>query len=63
MLTHYDRKAAEACKFYNMLAYRYLNDKPKIPAIKECTEKYPDYKQVFRLTKKELKLQGMCLIR
>lgn len=61
MLTHYDGKAAEACKFYNMLAYRYLNDKPKIPTIEECIEKYPDYKQVFRLTKKELKPSGYVL--
>ena len=58
MLTHYDRKASDACQFYNLLVYEYLNDKPKIPTIKEYIEKYPDYKQVFRLSKKELKPSG-----
>jgi len=61
MLTHYDQKAVDACKFYNMLAYRYLNDKLKIPTIEECIEKYPDYKQVFRLTIKNLKPSGYVI--
>ena len=58
MLTHYDRKASYACQFYNLLVYQYLNDKPKIPTIKECIGKYPDYMQVFRLSKENLKPSG-----
>lgn len=58
MLTHYDQKAADACRFYNLLAYDYLNDKPKMPAINEHIEEYPDYRQVFRLSKDELKPTG-----
>jgi len=58
VLTHYDKKATDACQFYSLLVYQYLNDKPKIPAIREHIEKYPEYKQVFQLSKDELKPSG-----
>lgn len=46
VLTHYDQKATDACQFYNLLVYQYLNDKHKVPVIREYIERYPDYKQV-----------------
>lgn len=58
MLTHYDKKATDANQFYNLLVYNYLNDKPKVPAIKKHIEKYPEYEQVFKLLKEELKPTG-----
>ncbi|MBZ4647554.1 MAG: ADP-ribosylglycohydrolase [Clostridia bacterium] len=58
LLTHYDKKATDACQFYNLLVYQYLNGKPKIPAIREHIEKYPEYKQVFQLSKDQLKPTG-----
>jgi len=58
LLTHYDKKATDACQFYNLIVYDYLNDKPKIPVIKEHIEKYPEYKQVFLLNKEVLKPTG-----
>jgi len=58
VLTHYDQKATDACQFYNLLVYDYLNDKPKVPAIREHIEKYPEYKQVFQVSKEELKPTG-----
>ncbi|HHW31103.1 MAG TPA: ADP-ribosyl-[dinitrogen reductase] hydrolase [Clostridiaceae bacterium] len=59
LLTHYDQKATDACQFYNLLAYHYLNyEKSKIAAIIEYIEQYPEYKQVFHLSKKELMPTG-----
>jgi ADP-ribosyl-[dinitrogen reductase] hydrolase len=58
VLTHYDQKATDACQFYNLLVYQYLHDNPKIPPIREYIEKYPEYKQVFQLSKDELKPSG-----
>lgn len=58
MLTHYDRRATDACQLYNLLAYDYLNEKLKEPTIKKHIEKYPDYKLVFSLSKDELKPSG-----
>ena len=58
VLTHYDQKATDACQFYNLLVYQYLNGKPKVPCIREYVEKYPEYKQVFQLSKEELKPTG-----
>jgi ADP-ribosyl-[dinitrogen reductase] hydrolase len=58
VLTHYDQKATDACQFYNLIVYQYLNGKPKVPCIREYIEKYPEYKQVFRLSKEELKPTG-----
>lgn len=58
MLTHYDKKATDACCFYNLLAYNYLNGKSIDETIKEHLEKYPEYKQVFRLSKDELRPTG-----
>jgi ADP-ribosyl-[dinitrogen reductase] hydrolase len=57
-LTHYDQKATDACRFYNLLVYRYLNGKPKVPCIREYIEKYPEYKQIFQLSKDQLKPTG-----
>jgi len=58
MLTHYDQKSTEACQFYNLLVYQYLNGKPKVPCIREYIEKYPEYKLVFQLSKEELEPTG-----
>jgi len=58
LLTHYDNKATDACQFYNLLVYHYLDDKSKISTIKEHIGKYPEYKQVFKLSKDELKPSG-----
>ena len=61
LLTHYDRKATDACQLYNLLVYDYLKEKPKEPTIREHIEKYPDYKPVFELSKDELKPTGYVL--
>lgn len=58
LLTHYDNKATDACQFYNLLVYHYLYGKSKISTIKEHIEKYPEYKQAFKLSKDELKPSG-----
>ena len=58
VLTHYDQKATDACQFYNLLVYQYLNGRPKVPCIREYIEKYQEYKQVFQLSKEELKPTG-----
>lgn len=58
LLTHYDKKATDACRFYNLLAYNYLNEKPKEETLLEHIEKYPEYKCVFRMSKNELKPTG-----
>jgi len=57
-LTHYDQQATGACMFYNLLVYQYLNGKPKIPCIRKYVKMYPEYKQVFQLSKEELKPMG-----
>jgi len=44
-----------------VLVYNYINGKPKIPVIREHIEKYPEYKQVFQLSKDELKPTGYVL--
>jgi len=58
LLTHYDPKATDACRLYNLLVYQYLNGRPKMPCINEYMEKYPEYQMVFRLSKEELKPTG-----
>lgn len=58
LLTHYDRKATDACQFYNLLVYDYLNGKPKVPAIREHIDNYPEYKKVFLMLKNELEPSG-----
>jgi ADP-ribosyl-[dinitrogen reductase] hydrolase len=58
VLTHYDHKATEACQFYNLLVYNYLNEKSKVSTIIEHIEKYPEYKKVFQISKYELKPSG-----
>lgn len=57
-LTHYDRKATDACRFYNMLAYDYLNERPKTDTIRKYIEEYPEYGCVYTMTKNELKSTG-----
>ena len=58
ILTHYDKKATDACLFYNLLVYDYLNDRPKEPVIRKHIKNYPEYKLVFDLKKEELKPTG-----
>jgi len=67
-LTHYDRKATEACRLYNLIIYHYLNEKPKIAVIREHIEIFPECQKVFQMTKDELKPSGyvvdtlMCVL-
>lgn len=57
-LTHYDKKATDACRFYNTLVYHYLNNELKLPCIRKHIEDYPEYKKVFQISKDELNPSG-----
>lgn len=58
LLTHYDKQAADACLFYNLMAYDYMHEKQKTDVINEHIKKYPEYKCVFGMSKEELKPTG-----
>lgn len=56
--THHDQKASDACVLYNKLAYLYLNEESKIPSIRRILDEYPQYKQVFNISKENLNPSG-----
>lgn len=58
IMTHYDKKASEACVLYNTIVYKYLNGEEKLKAIKGVIQEHKKYGEVLSMKKCELNPSG-----
>ncbi|GKU29299.1 ADP-ribosylglycohydrolase family protein [Clostridium folliculivorans] len=57
-MTHYNKKASDACILYNTIAYKLLNGEDKLEAVKAVVKGYEEYEKVFYIKKEELTPSG-----
>jgi len=57
-MTHYDKKASDACALYNTIVYKYLNGEDKEKAVLDTVKENKEYECIFHLNRSELNPSG-----